>query len=94
MLKHIGPLSIVGFLGLLAAGNAQAASPSASEPPFDGTYGLVSSTKVNEMYTSYNGHSAQCPNRKPGPLHIVGGRVHYTTETGYRFGGRSGRKAS
>jgi hypothetical protein len=50
----------------------------------------VSSTKTNQMYTSYNGHSALCPNRKPGPLHIVGGRVHYTAATGYRFGGTVG----
>lgn len=37
-----------------------------------------------------NGHSAQCPNRKPGPLHIVGGRVDYTTATGYRLEGTVG----
>jgi hypothetical protein len=37
-----------------------------------------------------NGHSAQYPNRKPGPLHIVGGRVDYTTATGYRLEGTVG----
>lgn len=95
MLKHIGPLSIVGFLGLLAAGNAQAASPSASEPLFDGTYRLVSSTKVNEMYTSYNGHSAQCPNRKTGtPPHRGRSRALYDRNgISVRRNGRVGRRA-
>jgi hypothetical protein len=90
MPKQIGLASIVGFFGFLAAANAQVASPSTPGAPFDGTYRLVSSTKVNEMYTSYNGHSAQCPSRKPGPLHIVGGSVDYTTATGYRLAGTVG----
>ena len=42
------------------------------------------------MYTSYNGQSGMCPNRKPGPLHIAGGSVHYKGPTGYRFGGAVG----
>jgi hypothetical protein len=85
MNKHIGLLSIFGVLGLIGSASAQA--PSSAGPSFDGTYRVVSSERVNQMYTSYNGQSAQCPNRKPGPLHIVGGRAHYTTATGYRLGG-------
>jgi hypothetical protein len=52
MPKQIGLASIVGFFGFLAAANAQAASPSTPGAPFDGTYRVVSSTKVNDMYTS------------------------------------------
>jgi hypothetical protein len=57
---------------------------------FDGKYRLVSSTPTSKMYTAYNGQMGMCPNRKPGPLHIVGGRVHYMTATGYRLGGMAG----
>lgn len=88
MKKHIGLLSIFGVLGLIGSAGAQA--PSAAEPSFDGTYRLVSSTNVNQMYTSYNGQSAMCPHRKPGPLHIAGGRAHYSTATGYRLAGTVG----
>jgi hypothetical protein len=85
MKKHIGLLSILGVLGLIGSASAQAPSPAGSS--FDGTYRVVSSERVNQMYTSYNGQSAQCPNRKPRPLHVVGGRAHYTTATGYRLKG-------
>jgi hypothetical protein len=90
MRRQIGLLSVAGFFGLIAAANAQTAPPGTTGTAFDGTYKFVSSTKVNEMYTSYNGHSGMCPDRKPGTLHIVGGRVHYTAATGYRFGGTVG----
>lgn len=84
---RLGLVSIVSFSGLLATANAQAASPSTPGAPFDGTYRLVSSTKVNEMYTSYNGQMGMCPDRRAGPLHVVGNRVHYATVTGYRLEG-------
>jgi hypothetical protein len=91
MRKHIGLLSIVGSFGLLAAANAQTARPApGTTNAFDGTYRVVSSTPASKMYTAYNGQSAMCPNRKPGPLHIVGGRVHYMAASGYRFGGTVG----
>jgi hypothetical protein len=90
MTSRIGLISIVSFFGLLATANAQGASSSAPGASFDGTYRLVSSTKLNEMYTSYNGQTGMCPNRKPGPLHVMGGRVHYTAATGYRFEGTVG----
>lgn len=90
MLRQMGLLSIVGFFGLLAAANAQTAPSATGGTAFDGTYRLKSSTKVNNMYTAYNGQMGMCPNRKPSPLHIVGGRVHYTAGSGYRFGGTVG----
>jgi hypothetical protein len=90
MRSRLGLVSIVSLSGLLATANAQAASSSTLGASFDGTYRLVSSTKVNDMYTSYNGQMGRCPDRKPGPLHVMGGRVHYTTATGYRFEGTVG----
>jgi hypothetical protein len=90
MRKQVGLQSIVGFFGLLAAANAQPPSSSAAGASFDGTYRLISSTKVNDMYTSYNGQMGRCPDRKPGPVHIMGGRAHYTTATGYRLEGTVG----
>jgi len=90
MPRRNGLLSIVGFFGLLAAANVQTAPAAAAGTAFAGTYRLVSSTKVNEMYTSYNGQMGMCPNRKPGPLRIAAGRVHYTGATGYRLEGTVG----
>jgi hypothetical protein len=37
----------------------------------DGTYRLVSSTKVNPTYTSRKSDTAPCPDRKAGPLGIA-----------------------
>jgi hypothetical protein len=90
MPKQIGLVSIVGLMGLLAAANAQTAPSAAGVTAFDGKYRLVSSVKVNDMYTAYNGQMGMCPVRKPGPLHIVEGRVHYAATTGYRFDGTVG----
>ena len=90
MPRQSGLLSIVGFFGLLAVANAQTAPAPAAGTAFNGTYRFVSATKVNEMYTSYNGQMGMCPNRKPGALHIAGGRAHYTAATGYRFEGTIG----
>ena len=70
----IGPLSVVGLLGLLAT--AEAASP------YDGTYQLAGSTKVNQTYVSSGGSFGQCPDRKAGPLTVADGLARYTTETG------------
>ena len=87
MRKQIELLSIVAFFGLFATANAQAPSSSTVGTTFDGTYRFVSSTKVNDMYTSYNGQMGRCPDRKPGPLHSAGGHVDYTAATGYRLKG-------
>ena len=58
--------------------------------PFDGKYRVVSSAKVNQTYTTKKGLTAQCPDRRPGPLTIEQGRAHYTTATGYRLRGTVG----
>ncbi|HMD64406.1 MAG TPA: hypothetical protein VKF83_10585 [Stellaceae bacterium] len=89
MRRRIGLLGIVGFFGLVAAADAQTPSSTAAAP-FDGTYRLVSSAKVNNMYTTKKGLMAQCLDRTPGPLKIVDGRARYTSATGYRVRGTVG----
>ena len=90
MQKHMGSLCAVGFFGFLAVANAQTTPPEPAGTPYDGTYRLVSSAPVNATYTSRKGQTAPCPNRRPGPLHIVKGQVHYTSATGYRLRGTIG----
>lgn len=87
MRKQVGLLSLVGILSLVTPADAQTRS-SAAMTPFDGTYRLVSAAKVNQMYTTKKGLTAQCPERRPGPLHIERGRARYTSATGYRLRGR------
>ena len=90
MRRQIGLLSIVGFFGLLATANAQTPPASTAGTKFDGTYRLVSTAKVNPMYTSSKGDMAPCPDRKPGSLTIVQGQAGYTTGTGYELQGPVG----
>ena len=87
MRSAIGLLGIVGLVGSLAAANAQTPPPSTA---FDGTYAVVSSTKVNETYTERSGRLGQCPNRRPGPLHIINDQARYTTATGDKLRGSVG----
>jgi hypothetical protein len=89
MRRRIGSLWIVGFFGLVAAADAQT-PPSTASAQFDGTYRLVSSAKVNNMYTTKKGQTVQCPDRTPGPLRIEHGRARYTSATGYRLRGGVG----
>jgi hypothetical protein len=88
MRTQFGLISTCALAGLLAAAvaHAQPASPNAA---FDGTYRLVSSTKVNPMYTK-KGVSAPCPDRRPGPLTIAAGAARYTTASGYDVSGAVG----
>lgn len=90
MRERTSLLTIGGFFGLLAAANAQTLTRGPAVTTFDGTYRVVSSTRANQMYTSYNGQMGMCPDRKPGSLHIMGGRAHYMTGSGYRLGGTVG----
>jgi hypothetical protein len=90
MRKVIGWLWIAGFFSLLAAVNAQAQPAATAGTAFDGKYRFVSSANVNATYTTRKGQTGQCPSRKAGPLHVVNGRVHYVTATGYRVGGTVG----
>jgi len=89
MRRQIVLLWIVGFFGFVAAADAQTPSPTAGAP-FDGTYRFVSSAKVNKLYTTKKGQTAQCPDRIPGPLTIVRGQARYSSATGYRLRGRVG----
>ena len=87
MRSQIGLLSIVGVFGLLAAAAAQTSSPPTAGASFDGTYQLVSSTKANQTYMARGGQMGHCPDRTPGPLTIVHGRLQYNSETGHPFAG-------
>ncbi|HUC10481.1 MAG TPA: hypothetical protein VL985_08650 [Stellaceae bacterium] len=90
MSRIAGSFCLVGLLTLFTAANAQSPPPLGAGSAFDGTYRLVSSTNVNTTYTDRNGRMAQCPSRRPGPLHIVDGRVRYTNATGYKLKGTVG----
>jgi hypothetical protein len=89
MRRRIGLLSIVGYLGLLAAADAQTPSATAGRS-FDGTYRFVSSAKVSATYVTRNGQMGQCPDRRAGPLHVAKGRARYTTTSGYKLRGTVG----
>lgn len=56
MQKSVGWAWIVGFLGLLAAADAQTPPPPTSGTQFDGTYVFVSAARVNETYTTTRTH--------------------------------------
>lgn len=78
MQEHIGWLSIVGFFGLIAAVNAQTASPPAATTQFDGTYAFVSATKVNETYTTrVTNRLGRCGDYTGRPLTIANGQARY-----------------
>jgi hypothetical protein len=90
MQKHFGWLWVVGVFCFSAVALAQAPALSTAGRAFDGKYRFISSTNVNATYTTRKGQTGQCPSRKAGPLHVVNGRAHYVTATGYRVGGTVG----
>lgn len=90
MHKVIGWLWVVGVFGFSAVALAQTPAPSTAATAFDGTYVFVSSAKVNETYTERSGRLGQCPNRRPGPLHIINDQARYTTATGDKLRGSVG----
>jgi hypothetical protein len=90
MQKHVGLLCLVGFFRLVAAADAQTASPPAASTQFDGTYAFVSSAKVNETYTTPSGRMGRCRDLKAGPLTIINGRVQYSGSGGLLFEGSVG----
>jgi hypothetical protein len=90
MQQSIRWLWVAGVLGVSAVAIAQTPPASTAGTSFDGKYRFVSSTNVNATYTTRKGQTGQCPSRKAGPLHVVNGRVHYVTATGYRVGGTVG----
>jgi hypothetical protein len=76
MQKHLGWLWIFGAFGLIAAANAQTASPPSASTQYDGTYAFVSATKVNETYmTTRTTRVGQCPDRKAASLIIANGEA-------------------
>ncbi len=90
MKQRVGWLWIAGFLAVAATASMQTSTPAAAAGPFDGTYHVVSSTRVYQTYTSKTGQMGQCPDRAPGPLTIHNSKVRYTTETGHRLKGTVG----
>ena len=90
MQKHIGWVWVFGLCGSLAVANAQTPPPAVVGSASDGTYRLVSSANVNATYTTRKGQTGPCPSRRAGPLHIVNGRVHYNSATGFRVAGTVG----
>jgi hypothetical protein len=83
MQKPVGLLSITAFFGLLAAADAQTASSPAAGTQFDGTYGFVSATRVNETYAvTRSNRIGQCgdaarANRPRPPLTIANGQAQF-----------------
>jgi hypothetical protein len=79
-----GWLWIIGFLGVLAVADAQTPSPPAAGTAFDGIYAFVSSTKLNETYTTTaTAHIKRCGDLPPrGPLTIVNGHARYNRQEG------------
>jgi hypothetical protein len=69
MPNSAGWLSLLGFLGLAVAADAQTPLSQPAGPQFDGTYAFVSSTKLTEMFTvASTGRMRPCPDREAGPL--------------------------
>jgi hypothetical protein len=77
MKRGVGRLWIVGFVGFVAAANAQTAPVPVTK--YDGTYAFVSATNVNDTYwTRVTNRLGQCWKiRDIGPLIIANGRAEY-----------------
>lgn len=90
MHSQVGFLGIVGLFGLHAVAFAQTPSSATARAPFDGTYQLVSSTRVNQSYVQRGGMMGFCPEATPGALTIAQNRLSYTTESGRRLDGTVG----
>jgi hypothetical protein len=89
MRTQLGLLSLAGLFICVSA-DAQTPPAATAATAFDGTYRFVSSTRVNQTFTSRHGQFGQCEERTPGPLTIAQGRARYTTETGRDVRGRVG----
>jgi hypothetical protein len=77
--KRIGWLWLVGFFGLAVAADAQTPLSQTAGSLFDGTYPLVSSTKLTQMFTTQSGATRQCPDWTAGPLTIVRGQARFSS---------------
>lgn len=80
MRKDAGWLWIAGFLGSLAAANAQTQPPSAPVTAFDGTYAFISATNINDIFVPIgNEHPFPCGHlQRRGPLIIVKGEAQHS----------------
>jgi len=90
MRTQIGFFGAIAFFGALAAADAQMPPFPSAGTAFDGKYRFVSSARVNQTFTTRKGLTAQCPDRRPGPLTVRRGQARYTSETGYRLRGTVG----
>jgi hypothetical protein len=76
MQHGIGWLWLAACFGLAVAADAQTPSSQTAGSQFDGTYALVSSTKLNEIFTvTRTGQTRPCPDWEVGPLTIVRGQA-------------------
>ncbi len=76
MRGRIGLLFSVGFVGLLAAANAQTSSSASASTQLDGTYAFVSSAKVNETWMSWDSRMGRCQDLQTvRPLIIAKGQA-------------------
>lgn len=80
MKKGVGWWCIIGFFGLIAAADAQTASPPSAGTQFDGTYRFVSATTLTETYmTTWRTRMGRCGDiRRMGPLTIANGQARYS----------------
>jgi hypothetical protein len=78
--NHAGWWCIIGFFGLVAAANAQTASPPSAGTQYDGTYAFVSATTLNETYmTTWRTRMGRCGDiRRLEPLTIANGQARYS----------------
>lgn len=73
------------------AAYAQTSSSSTPVTKYDGTYALVSLTKLHETYAQLGTNwIRRCPTPKPGSLIIVNGQARYTTSSGKESEGTVG----
>jgi hypothetical protein len=80
MPKGAGWLSLVGFFGLAVAAGAQTPLSQTAGSQFDGTYALVSSTRLTELYTvPQTGRTRPCPDWEVGALTIVRGQPRFSS---------------
>jgi len=76
MRKQIGLMCGVGLFGLVVAADAETQSSPTAVTQFDGTYALVSATKVNETWMSAEVAGIRlCRDRKAGSLIITKGQA-------------------
>ena len=85
MQSRIGLLCSIGLFGLVVAADAQTLPSSTAGTRFDGTYAFVSSTKLNETYTTGpGGHMGQCQDLQTvTPLVIVNGQARRDGNSGF-----------